>query len=312
MYRHSVWRVTASGPRSCADLLFLYSVAQQAGSIHLVAQHLQFCSRRRLDSFNLLGGLDCETGVGTDVIDADAGKKHCKPRFERFRIKIENALRRHDPFRPIAVVLVLSTDLFAWMGNEIDLLNQAPLVVRGKKHIRVAHADSDIVNPDRPRSPECHFAGFSQADHVGVAPFIRLDAANKKFVREPEVIDVAQVTAFLVVPFAPRRPVEQIRIRMIMHGFGVAEELVAGRCLRQLAHVNVSHIAQHHAAASTSHARTAEMPRRSNRREWDGPAVLPPLTAHRVSLGLSKSTRSHRHALQDRGRRCPHDWYRYW
>jgi hypothetical protein len=91
--------------------------------------------------------------------------------------------------------------------------------------------------------------GFSQADHVGVAPFIRLDAADKKFVREPKVIDVAQVTAFLVVPFAPGRPVKQIRIRMIMHGFGVAEELVAGRCLRQLAHGNVSHIAQHHAAA---------------------------------------------------------------
>src|SRR5262249_15538793 len=116
------------------------------------------------------------------------------------QIKIKNALRRHDPFRPIAVVLVPSTDLFSGMGDEIDLLNQAPLFVRGKK-IRVAHADSDIVDPDRPRSPECHFVGFSQADHVGVAPFIRLDAAGKKFVREPEVIDVARITAFLVVPF---------------------------------------------------------------------------------------------------------------
>src|SRR6516165_4328190 len=168
MYRHSVWRVTATGPRSCADLLFLNSLAQQTGSIYLVSQRLQFRSRRGLDSFNLLGGLDCETGVSTDVIDADTGKEHCKPRFQRFRIKIENALRCHDPFRPIAVVLVLSADLLAWMRNEIDLLNPPPLVVGGKKHIRVAHADSDIVNPDRPRSPECHFAGFSQADHVGV------------------------------------------------------------------------------------------------------------------------------------------------
>src|SRR5262249_41097921 len=124
MYRHSVWRVTATGPRSCADLLFLNSLAQQTGSIHFVSQHLQFRSRRGLDSLNLLGGLDCETGVGPDVIDADAGEEHCEPRFQRFRIEIENALRRHDPFRPIAVVFVLSTDLLAWMGNEIDLLNQ--------------------------------------------------------------------------------------------------------------------------------------------------------------------------------------------
>src|ERR1700758_4810601 len=101
-------------------LLLLRSLAQQAGPVHVVAKDLQFCSRRWLDCFKLLCGFDLETSIGADVVDRDAGKKHCKPRFQRFRIEIENAFWRHDPFRSIAVVLVLSANLLAWMRDEID------------------------------------------------------------------------------------------------------------------------------------------------------------------------------------------------
>src|SRR4029077_10803810 len=41
-------------------------------------------------------------------------------------------------------------------------------------------------------------------------------------------------------------------------------------------------------------------------REWDGPAVLPPRTAQRVSEGL-RARGAHRHALQDRHRNRPHE-----
>src|SRR5262249_30115130 len=52
--------------------------------------------------------------------------------------------------------------------------------------------------------------------------------------------------------------------------------------------------------------------RRTSRevREWDGPAVLPPLTADRVSGGL-RARGAHRHAPQDRRCSCPHYRYRY-
>ena len=47
------------------------------------------------------------------------------------------------------------------------------------------------------------------------------------------------------------------------------------------------------------------------RREWDGPAVLPPPTTRRVCWGLLKSTRRTRHAQQSRHCNRAHDWYRY-
>ena len=40
--------------------------------------------------------------------------------------------------------------------------------------------------------------------------------------------------------------------------------------------------------------------------EWDGPAVLLPRTAQRVSEGL-RARGAHRHALQDRHRNRPHE-----
>src|SRR6266478_4009701 len=60
--------------------------------------------------------------------------------FERVGIKVEDAFRGHNPFRPAAVELVLAASLLAGMRDEVDLLDQAPLVVRSKKNVGVAHA----------------------------------------------------------------------------------------------------------------------------------------------------------------------------
>src|SRR5262249_26804103 len=98
--------------------------------------------------------------------------------------------------------------------------------MRGKEHVGVAHADSDIVYADGSGSAERHFAWLSQADHIGVSPLVRLDTADKKLVGKPEVIDLAEIAVFLVVSLTARGAVEQICVGMIVHGLGVAEKLV--------------------------------------------------------------------------------------
>ena len=62
---------------------------------------------------------------------ATPGKRHVKSRLECIGIEIEDAFRRHDPFRVIAVEFVFAAHLFAGMRNVIDVLDQAAFVMRG-------------------------------------------------------------------------------------------------------------------------------------------------------------------------------------
>src|SRR5260370_25884944 len=88
-------------------------VAQDTGLVDERAQCLEFFPRRGGNRFHFLRGFHLESGIGADVIDGHAGEYHRESRFERVRVEVEDALRRHDPLGTSAVELVLATDLLA-------------------------------------------------------------------------------------------------------------------------------------------------------------------------------------------------------
>src|SRR6202035_3601414 len=104
-----------------------------------------------------------------------------------------DAFRRHDPLRPATVELVLAADFLAGMRDEVDLLDQAALIVGGNKGVSVAHADRDVVDAYSAGTAKRELARLAETDHVRIAPLIDLDASDEEFIREPEVIDVAQI-----------------------------------------------------------------------------------------------------------------------
>src|SRR6476620_7824948 len=66
-------------------------MAKDAGLVDQRAQRFKFLFARRRNRVDLLRRLYLEAGIGLHVLDGDAWKQHCQPRFQRFRIEVEDA-----------------------------------------------------------------------------------------------------------------------------------------------------------------------------------------------------------------------------
>src|SRR5262249_26585664 len=127
------------------------SVAKHPRFVDQGAERLEFLRSGRRNGFDLLCRFHFEASICPHVVDCDAWEYHRQPRFKRVRIKIEDALRRYDPFRPASVVVVLAAYFFSRMRDEVDFLDQAALVVRSEEHVGIAHAYRDVIDPDGAR-----------------------------------------------------------------------------------------------------------------------------------------------------------------